>query len=418
MTYIPGYMAPGMTGLLPEVQVVNPLFQDPNPIIDTDPFLSDAETFDPIPAMPPAGGLLTGASQVPAYVAAGSLLGGGALALQNQNAQASMPMPNNTTVTRTGKGPVGMETPPVTSTAFMTEEEFLEGLMNAEQPQVAAAPDPVTGEAKEVVDDIKALNIDPDVMGEEDTKPKGKTGIDGVLDKIFNMQKNNPEAYQDFLRGAFFYEAGQQGQSITEAMLGYSKFNNEQQKALLDTTLKYIDIQAKTAKIGRDEVKFNLDVLKGNAQIENYISQIEDRNRKAGEDAAKYPAGITTADMKSRIENKIEADFFAGIKDKPTENINSLVDQLEPLAKANLLNGMDINTAVANAVELAVNTGAIKPSFEKPGVIYGSTTIPGSVDASMFGQAQRVTVTTQEQYDKLPSGTRYIDKDGIPGIKP
>ena len=122
--------------------------------------------------------------------------------------------------------------------------------------------------------------------------------------------------------------------------------------------------------------------------------------------------------MKSRIENKIEADFFAGIKDKPTENINSLVDQLEPLAKANLLNGMDINTAVANAVELAVNTEAIKPSFEKPGKIYGSTTIPGSVDASMFGQAQRVTVTTQEQYDKLPSGTRYIDKDGIPGIKP
>ena len=400
MTYIPGYMAPGMTGILPEVQVINPLFQDPNPIIDTDPFLEDAETFDPIELPPPAMGLLTGASQVPAYVAAASLIGAGALGLQNQNAQANMPMPNNTIVTRTGKGPVGMDTPPVTST------------------QTAAAPDPVTTEAKEVVDDIKALNVDPDVIGTEDTKPKGKTGIDGVLDKIFNMQKNNPEAYQDFLRGAFFYEAGQQGQSITEAMLGYSKFNNAQQKALLDTTLKYIDIQAKTAKIGRDEVKFNLDVLKGNAQIENYISQIEDRNRKAGEDAAKYPAGITTADMKSRIENKIEADFFAGIKDKPTENINSLVDQLEPLAKANLLNGMDINTAVANAVELAVNTEAIKPSFEKPGKIYGSTTIPGSVDASMFGQAQRVTVTTQEQYDKLPSGTRYIDKDGIPGIKP
>ena len=402
MTYIPGYMAPGMTGILPEVQVVNPLFQNPDPIIDTDPFLSDAEKFNPIPAMPPAGGILTGGAQVPLYVGGGSLLGGGALALSNQNAQANMPMPNNTTVTRTGKGPVGMQPPPVTPT----------------QTAVAAAPDPVTAEAKEVVDDIKALNVDSDVIGAEDTKDKGKTGIDGVLDKIFNMQKNNPEAYQDFLRGAFFYEAGQQGQSITEAMLGYSKFNNAQQKALLDTTLKYIDIQAKTAKIGRDEVKFNLDVLKGNAQIENYISQIEDRNRKAGEDAAKYPAGITTADMKSRIENKIEADFFAGIKDKPTENINSLVDQLEPLAKANLLNGMDINTAVANAVELAVNTEAIKPSFEKPGKIYGSTTIPGSVDASMFGQAQRVTVTTQEQYDKLPSGTRYIDKDGIPGIKP
>tara|TARA_R100001086_G_scaffold205029_3_gene120896 strand:- start:645 stop:1832 length:1188 start_codon:yes stop_codon:yes gene_type:complete len=395
-------MGPGISGTLPTVQVVNPLFQNPDPIIDTDPFLSDAEKFNPIPAMPPAGGILTGGAQVPLYVGGGSLLGGGALALSNQNAQANMPMPNNTTVTRTGKGPVGMETPPVTPT----------------QTAVAAAPDPVTAEAKEVVDDIKALNVDPDVIGAEDTKPKGKTGIDGVLDKIFNMQKNNPEAYQDFLRGAYFYEAGQRGESITEAMLGYSKFNNEQQKALLDTTLKYIDIQAKTANIGRDEVKFNLEILNKESQIQNRISQIEERSRKANEDAASYPEGITVADVKSRIENKIEADFFAGLKDKPTENINSLVDQLEPIVKVNLLSGLDINTSVANAVQLALDSGAITPSYNKPGVLYGSTPVAGSVDASMFGQAQRVTVTTQEQYDQLPSGTRYIDKDGIPGIKP
>jgi hypothetical protein len=308
----------------------------------------------------------------------------------------------NTTVSRTPTGPMVM--PQATNNIQQSTAE------------VAAAPE--TAEAQEVVADIKALNVDPEVIGAEDTKSEGKTGIDGVLDKIFNMQKNNPEAYQDFLRGAFFYEAGQQGQSITEAMLGYSKFNNAQQKALLDTTLKYIDIQAKTAKIGQDQTKFDLDVLKSNAQISNYISQIEDRNRKAGEDAAKYPAGITTADMKSRIENKIEADFFAGIKDKPTENINSLVDQLEPLAKANLLSGMDINTAVANAVDIAIQVKAITPSFEKPGRIYGSTTVPGSVDASMFGAAGMVKVNTQAEYDKLPSGTRYIDKDGIPGIKP
>ena len=402
MTYIPGYMGPGISGTLPTVQVINPLFQDPEPIIDTDPFASDAEKFDPLPLPPPAVGLLTGASQVPAYVAAGSLLGGGALALSNQNAQANMPMPNNTTVTRTGKGPVGMQTPPATPT----------------QTAVAAAPDPVTAEAKEVVDDIKALNVDSDIIGAEDTKDKGKTGIDGVLDKIFNMQKNNPEAYQDFIRGAFFYEAGQRGESITEAMLGYSKFNNEQQKALLDTTLKYIDIQAKTANIGRDEVKFNLEILNKESQIQNRISQMEERANKADQESTKYPEGITVADVKSRIENKIEADFFAGIKDKPTENINSLVDQLEPIVKVSLLSGLDINTSVANAVQLALDTGAIRPSFEKPGRIYGSTTVPGSVDASMFGQAQRVTVTTQEQYDQLPSGTRYIDKDGIPGIKP
>jgi hypothetical protein len=395
-------MAPGISGTLPTVQVINPLFQDPNPIITTDPFASDAETFNPIPAMPPAGGILTGGAQVPLYVGAGSLLGGGALALSNQNAQANMPMPNNTTVTRTGKGPVGMDTPPVIPT----------------QTAVAAAPDPVTAEAKEVVDDIKALNVDSDVIGAEDTKDKGKTGIDGVLDKIFNMQKNNPEAYQDFLRGAFFYEAGQRGESITEAMLGYSKFNNEQQKALLDTTLKYIDIQAKTANIGRDEVKFNLEILNKESQIQNRISQMEERTRTADQESTKYPEGITVADVKSRIENKIEADFFAGMKDKPTENINSLVDQLEPIVKVSLLSGLDINTSVANAVQLALDTGAIRPSFEKPGRIYGSTTVPGSVDASMFGQAQRVTVTTQEQYDQLPSGTRYIDKDGIPGIKP
>ena len=157
MTYIPGYMGPGISGTLPTVQVVNPLFQNPDPIIDTDPFLSDAEKFNPIPAMPPAGGILTGGAQVPLYVGGGSLLATGALGLSNQNAQANMPIANNTTVTRTGKGPVGMETPPVTPT----------------QTAVAAAPDPVTTEAKEVVDDIKALNVDPDVIGAEDTESKG-----------------------------------------------------------------------------------------------------------------------------------------------------------------------------------------------------------------------------------------------------
>ena len=324
------------------------------------------------------------------------------------------PMVNNTTVTRTGEGPVGMNAGNITQKDLLEMQEMVDELKKSEVPAGAA---PETAEAQEVVADIKALNVDPEVIGAEDTKPEGKTGIDGVLDKIFNMQKNNPEAYQDFLRGAFFYEAGQQGQSITEAMLGYSKFNNEQQKALLDTTLKYIDIQAKTANIGRDEVKFNLEILNKESQIQNRISQMEERTRKANEGSTKYPEGITVADVKSRIENKIEADFFAGIKDKPTENINSLVDQLEPIAKANLLSGMDINTAVANAVDIALKVKAITPSFEKPG-LFGSKTIPGDVDASMFGAAGMVKVNTQADYDKLPSGTRYIDKDGIPGIKP
>ena len=81
---------------------------------------------------------------------------------------------------------------------------------------------------------------------------------------------------------------------------------------------------------------------------------------------------------------------------------------------------MDINTAVTNAVEIAIQTGAITPSFTKPGKIYGSTSVPGSVNASQFGNSMRVRITTQEEYDALPSGqnTPYIDKDGIPGIKP
>tara|TARA_R100001509_G_scaffold157463_2_gene121605 strand:- start:1365 stop:1802 length:438 start_codon:yes stop_codon:yes gene_type:complete len=145
---------------------------------------------------------------------------------------------------------------------------------------------------------------------------------------------------------------------------------------------------------------------------------MDERARKANEDAASYPSGITVADVKSRIENKIEADFFAGIKNKPTENINSLVDQLEPIVKVNLLSGLDINTSVANAVQLALDSGAITPSYNKPGVLYGSTPVSGSVNSSMFGQASRVKVNTQAEYDQLPSGTRYIDGDGIPGIKP
>ena len=392
--YIPGYIG-GSMNIMPEVQVVNPLFQNPNPIISTDPFLSDADTFEPMPALPSTGGLLTGGSQVPLAVAGGATVGGGALAMMNQ-AQA-----NN-------QRPPGIASSNVQNKAT---------LMNN---QVASPAPEVIPEVQNVINDINNIPVKKPTMNKEEqvSDTDVKKGVDGVLDKIFNMQENNPEAYKQFIRGAYFYEAGQQGQSITQAMLGYSEFSNAQQKALLDASLKLLDIKAKTAKIGQDDIKFNLDVLKTNAQIENYISQTNDRYRKANEDSASYPSGITTADMKSRLENKIEADFFAGIKDKPTENINSLVDQLEPLAKANLLSGMDINTAVSNAIDIAVQVNAITPSFEKPGRIYGSTTVPGSVDASMFGQASRVKVNTQAEYDQLPSGTRYIDGDGIPGIKP
>ena len=392
--YIPGYIG-GSMNIMPEVQVVNPLFQNPNPIISTDPFLSDADTFEPMPALPSTGGLLTGGSQVPLAVAGGATVGGGALAMMNQ-AQA-----NN-------QRPPGIASSNVQNKAT---------LMNN---QVASPAPEVIPEVQNVINDINNIPVKKPTMNKEEqvSDTDVKKGVDGVLDKIFNMQENNPEAYKQFIKGAYFYEAGQQGQSITQAMLGYSEFSNAQQKALLDASLKLLDIKAKTAKIGQDDIKFNLDVLKTNAQIENYISQTNDRYRKANEDSASYPSGITTADMKSRLENKIEADFFAGIKDKPTENINSLVDQLEPLAKANLLSGMDINTAVSNAIDIAVQVNAITPSFEKPGRIYGSTTVPGSVDASMFGQASRVKVNTQAEYDQLPSGTRYIDGDGIPGIKP
>ena len=392
--YIPGYIG-GSMNIMPEVQVVNPLFQNPNPIISTDPFLSDADTFEPMPALPSTGGLLTGGSQVPLAVAGGATVGGGALAMMNQ-AQANNQRP-----------------PGIASSNVQNKATVMNN-------QVASAAPEVIPEVQNVINDINNIPVKKPTMNKEEqvSDTDVKKGVDGVLDKIFNMQENNPEAYKQFIRGAYFYEAGQQGQSITQAMLGYSEFNNAQQKALLDASLKLLDIKAKTAKIGQDDIKFNLDILKGNTQIQNYISQIEDRNRKANEDNASYPSGITTADMKSRLENKIEADFFAGIKDKPTENINSLVDQLEPLAKANLLSGMDINTAVSNAIDIAVQVNAITPSFEKPGRIYGSTTVPGSVDASMFGQASRVKVNTQAEYDQLPSGTRYIDGDGIPGIKP
>ena len=260
--YIPGYIG-GSMNIMPEVQVVNPLFQNPNPIISTDPFLSDADTFEPMPALPSTGGLLTGGSQVPLAVAGGATVGGGALAMMNQ-AQA-----NN-------QRPPGIASSNVQNKAT---------LMNN---QVASPAPEVISEVQNVINDINNIPVKKPTMNKEEQVSDAdvKKGVDGVLDKIFNMQENNPEAYKQFIRGAYFYEAGQQGQSITQAMLGYSKFNNAQQKALLDASLKLLDIKAKTAKIGQDDIKFNLDILKGNTQIQNYISQIEDRNRKANEDNA------------------------------------------------------------------------------------------------------------------------------------
>ena len=71
-----------------------------------------------------------------------------------------------------------------------------------------------------------------------ESKPKTMMSkLNSVADKIFNLQDNNPEAYDKIINGLDIYVRGQQGDTIAEAILGNNKFKKEQASALLQSAI-------------------------------------------------------------------------------------------------------------------------------------------------------------------------------------
>jgi len=79
--------------------------------------------------------------------------------------------------------------------------------------------------------------------------------LNAGLDKIFNMQENDPEAYRKVMSGFDIYLRGQRGDDLITAITGNSKFNAEQASALLQANLAANNLKLSEMKVLKAETE-------------------------------------------------------------------------------------------------------------------------------------------------------------------
>jgi len=102
--------------------------------------------------------------------------------------------------------------------------------------------------------------------------------LNSGLDKLFNMQENDPEAYRKVMSGFDIYLRGQRGDDLITAITGNSKFNAEQASALLKSSLAANDLklsemkvlEAQTKSVEVDSPSDDLKKLAGNILDKDY----------------------------------------------------------------------------------------------------------------------------------------------------
>ena len=77
--------------------------------------------------------------------------------------------------------------------------------------------------------------------------------LNSGLDKLFNMQENDPEAYRKVMSGFDIYLRGQRGDDLITAITGNSKFNAEQASALLQANLAANNLKLSEMKVLKAE---------------------------------------------------------------------------------------------------------------------------------------------------------------------
>jgi len=79
--------------------------------------------------------------------------------------------------------------------------------------------------------------------------------LNSGLDKLFNMQENDPEAYRKVMSGFDIYLRGQRGDDLITAITGNSKFNAEQASALLQANLAANNLKLSEMKVLKAETE-------------------------------------------------------------------------------------------------------------------------------------------------------------------
>ena len=126
-----------------------------------------------------------------------------------------------------------------------------------------------------------------------ESKPKTiMSKLNSVADTIFNLQDNNPEAYDQILNGLDIYVRGQKGDTVAEAILGNNKFQKQQASALLQSAIAANNLKVSEMKVLKAEKEATTPgkVEKGELEIAKNIIK-DDVNKDDIDAVANFIAG-------------------------------------------------------------------------------------------------------------------------------
>ena len=176
--------------------------------------------------------------------------------------------PNVTSTVQTQFGPQAMTGTKITD-LFKTGEEINTQMKAAQDKQKAfeesggKVEDTLPKEETTIIPEKKPDESSKDFLGR----------IGGAINKIFTLQQTNPESYNRFMSGLDLYKRGQEGEDIATALLGNSKYNAEQAKALFDASLKALDFQQQTLKVQKTQQELS-EVKEPSKELQSMASSI------------------------------------------------------------------------------------------------------------------------------------------------
>ena len=197
-----------------------------------------------------------------------------------------------------------------------------------------------------------------------DPKLKGKSFMSKLqsgIDKIFNMQENDPEAYRRMMSGIDLYSRSQT-QDLATALLGNNKFNQDQAKALLQANTNAMNYKMTVAK---------------------YDKAVADSKK------VDMPSEELTKLAQSRLKKEFD------IKDE-NQGYALASKAMKELQKNP---GLTQPEALTLAIMRAVENGELKSG-------------KGKIGKGEFKSMIDVEITTQAEYDALPSGAIFTQ----PGV--
>ncbi len=229
-------------------------------------------------------------------------------------------------------------------------------------------------------------------LNEAYAEPNKKTfmgKLTDAVDKIFTLQDKDPEAYRNVIAGLDIYNRGQKGENLAEALVGNSKFRNQQLKALLDNAYK-----------------------KSTIDFRNKQMEVAGKSKDKKADFATSGRGLIP-----QLEDRITAEYFPGVDKEtiPARQIAALSSLLVQDVEFGVDRGLSLNAAIDMAMKKAEETGSINKEkiIKDGGFMFFDKTVPATVDASKYTKSKSIK-EVMERFDFTEAEARQaIEEAGF-----